>query len=287
MIEIFDARRCRLGEGPLWHPLRNQLFWFDILKCRLYSLDGRREFSWQFERSVSAAGWINHDHLLIADSASLFEFNVETGQQRHVVDLEADNPMTRSNDGRADPWGGFWIGTMGYNAESRAGAIYRFYKGEIKQLFSDITISNAICFDASRSVAYFTDTPTGKIWRQPLSENGWPVGSAELFLDLEGASLNPDGAVTDSAGNIWIAFWGDCSVRCYSTDGEQLHKVELPTSQPSCPAFGGAEFNRLIVTTAKQGLPDAEVISGVAGSVFAINVPVFGKAEPAVEMLTN
>ena len=63
--------------------------------------------------------------------------------------------------------------------------------------------------------------------------------------------------------------------------------VELPTSQPSCPAFGGAEFNRLFVTTAKQGLPDAEVISGVAGSVFAINVPVFGKAEPAVEMLTN
>ena len=86
-------------------------------------------------------------------------------------------------------------------------------------------------------------------------------------------------------GNIWIAFWGDYSIRCYSPSGEELHKIELPTSQPSCPAFGGAEFNRLFVTTAKQGLPDAEIVSGVAGSVFEIKSPVFGVAEPAVQML--
>ena len=109
---IFDDTRCELGEGPLWHPLRQQLFWFDILGKRLHT----KGQHWDFDDHVSAAGWIDHDTLIVASSRALMTFDIITGDTEHLCDLEADNPVTRSNDGRADPQGGFWIGTMGMDA---------------------------------------------------------------------------------------------------------------------------------------------------------------------------
>ncbi|MEP6333662.1 MAG: SMP-30/gluconolactonase/LRE family protein, partial [Anderseniella sp.] len=125
MMEVFDSTPCTLGEGPLWHPERGQLFWFDIIGKTLFCREGQTLHQWRFDENVSAAGWVDRDTLLIASETGLFRFDIETGRQCLVQTLEADNAATRSNDGRADPWGGFWIGTMGKNAEPKAGAIYR------------------------------------------------------------------------------------------------------------------------------------------------------------------
>ena len=170
---IFDDTQCSLGEGPLWRPLREQLFWFDINNHRLHTVGQL----WQFETFVSAAGWVDKDHLLIASALELFLFNLQTGDRKTICPLEADNPMTRSNDGRADPQGGFWIGTMGQNLETGAGAIYRFYKGELRKVYSDISVSNSICFSPEGKNAFYTDTPTQIIMRQALDEDGWPTGA--------------------------------------------------------------------------------------------------------------
>ena len=95
-----------------------------------------RKHFWQFDEHVSAAGWIDHDRLLIASETRLFSFNLATQAQQTVVALEAKDPRTRSNDGRADPWGGFWIGTMGKQAEAGLGGIYRYYQGTLRPLYS-------------------------------------------------------------------------------------------------------------------------------------------------------
>ncbi|BDY15245.1 hypothetical protein Sulfitobl28_12150 [Sulfitobacter pontiacus] len=189
---LFDARACALGEGPLWHPERGQLFWFDILGKTLMSRQGDKTLSWQFDECVSAAGWIDRDTLLVASETALWRFDLNGAERSLVVPLEADQPLTRSNDGRADPWGGFWIGTMGFNAERGAGAIYRYYKGALRQLFAEITISNAICFSPDRRFAYFTDTPTRQIMRVPLdATEGWPSAPPEVFVDLKKTSVTP------------------------------------------------------------------------------------------------
>ena len=173
-MTLHDTRVCTLGEGPLWHPERQTLYWFDIIGKKLMANTAEGPQEWQFDNYVSAAGWIDRDRILMASATGLWDFNLETGKRDLVVEMEADNPVTRSNDGRADPWGGFWIGTMGINAEKGAGAIYRYYKGEVRQLFLGITITNAICFAPDGSHAYFCDTMTRKIMRQPLVElDGW------------------------------------------------------------------------------------------------------------------
>ena len=161
MIKIFDPRPCSLGEGPLWHPLRQELFWFDITAHQLLSVSKM----WQFDEHVSAAGWISQNQLLIASESQLLNFNLIKETQTKICDLESGNPVTRSNDGRADPQGGFWIGTMGWKMEKDKGAIYRYYRRELRKLFHPITIPNSICFTPSGETAYFTDTSEQKIMR--------------------------------------------------------------------------------------------------------------------------
>lgn len=254
MTAILDSRKCRLGEGPLWHPERRQLFWFDILNRRLLSRDNDTALTWQFDEYVSAAGWVNRTDLVIASQTGLFRFNLDTETSSKVCDLEADNPVTRSNDGRADPLGGFWIGTMGINAEKGAGAIYRFYKGDLRQLFGGITISNAICFSPDGRTAYFADTALQIIRQVSLDTDGWPLGAPELFADLSDEGLNPDGAVVDTDGHLWNAQWGAGRIARYAPDGRFVEQVTLPASQVTCPAFGGADLQTLFATTAAEGL---------------------------------
>lgn len=255
MSRVFDDRVCKLGEGPLWHPTRQQFFWFDILGKRLLSQTNDGPLEWCFDEHVSAAGWIDENTLLMASETGLWKLSLNDSSLDLVTPLEANNPVTRSNDGRADPWGGFWIGTMGKNAEPDAGAIYRYYKGELHKLFSPITISNAICFSPDRNFAYYTDTVTQLVMRQALeATDGWPVGQAEVFLDLQEEDLNPDGAVIDAEGNMWLAQWGACRVAVYGPNSTFMKSIEFDALQTSCPAFGGHDLTTLFCTTAAIGL---------------------------------
>ncbi|WP_424987488.1 SMP-30/gluconolactonase/LRE family protein [Microbulbifer sp. S227A] len=253
-VAAFDPRACTLGEGPLWHPERQQLFWFDINAKRLLSRVADTALEWQFDRHVSAAGWVDRDRLLVASETDLFLFDMETGTSETLCPLEAEQIGTRSNDGRADPWGGFWIGTMDKHAAPRAGAIYRFYKGELHPLIHDLTIPNAICFSPDRKYAYYTDTTTRQIMRQRLKAEGWPTGPAEVFVDLRDRGLNPDGAVVDAEGCLWNAQWGASRVARYSPDGRELMHVDMPATQMTCPSFGGPDFATLYATSAQEGI---------------------------------
>ncbi|WP_341366622.1 SMP-30/gluconolactonase/LRE family protein [Yoonia sp. BS5-3] len=272
---IFDHTQCTLGEGPLWHPQRQELFWFDILGQKLH----RKGQEWQFDTFVSAAGWVDADTLMIASARALHRFDLNTGAFEDICALEADNPVTRSNDGRADPQGGFWIGTMGLNLEEGAGAIYRYYKGELRQLFRNITVSNAICFAPDRRTAYFTDTPTQKIMCIALDNDGWPSGVASCHIDLSDTDFRPDGAVVDRDGNLWNAQWGAGRVAGYGPDGRFVEAFSFPADQTSCPAFGGADLNHLYCTSAGVGLKGAD-----QGKTFEIATNYTGQAEHRVQL---
>lgn len=270
---IFDETQCALGEGPLWHPIRQELFWFDILGHRLHS----KNKNWQFDTYVSAAGWVDADTLFIASATALLRFTISTGTHEEVCPLEANNPVTRSNDGRADPQGGFWIGTMGIDAQDGAGAIYRYYQGELRQLFAPITISNAICFAPDGNTAYFTDTPTQLIMRVALDKDGWPLGDPVLHIDLAGTDYRPDGAVVDAKGNLWSAQWGSGRVAGYDPNGQFLESFSFAARQTSCPAFGGPDLKTLYCTSAAVGLEGAD-----QGKTFAVHTNHIGQKEHQV-----
>lgn len=277
----FDVRPCDLGEGPIWHPLRGQFFWFDITGRGLLSRDEGGPREWRFDRMASAAGWIDRDRLLIATETGLEILDLRDGMMKHLAPLEADEPGTRSNDGRADRQGGFWIGTMGKGAEPGAGAIYRYYRGEIRKIVGGLSIPNAICFSPDGRSAHYADTPTGLVWRQGLDTDGWPQGARSLHLDLRSAGLHPDGAVIDSVGALCLACWGAGRVVRFAPDGERLDEIAVGGRHSSCPAFGGADMRDLLVTTARHGIATPDAAQGLP---WLVRSAVPGLPEPQVRL---
>ena len=286
---IFDATPCHLGEGALWHPNLKRLFWFDINGKRLYSrsLNENKAQHWQFTEHVSAAAVINDKQLLVASESALFSFNIDSELSCYLVDLERDNPLTRSNDARADPFGGFWVSTMAKNAQRKAGAIYRLYRGELRKLYSGLTIPNAICFTPCGKTAYFADTPTAKIMKVSLNGSGWPIGKPEKFIDMQAEKLAPDGAVVDSHGCLWNAQWGLGRVARYDAKGNFMHAVATQALHTTCPAFGGDDLNILFVTSANEeagNMTQNGKTSSNDGNVFFELTNFTGQAEHMVDI---
>ena len=255
---IYDDRICACGEGPLWHPLRRQLFWVDVTHHKILSRVGDKAVEIPFPKFVTALAWIDEDHLLAATETSLSVLNLSNQSTKEFCALEAGIAETRSNDGRTDPWGGFWISTMGKQAEEGLGKIYRYYDGQLKIIVQSITIPNAICFDQERLRAYFADTKTQKLYSLELDKNtGAPVSEPVLFKDFSPHDQAIDGAVTDIDGNIWLGLWDGKSVLCISPGGDVLNQIPTGADRPTCPVFGGVDHSDLFVTTAAIGLEDS------------------------------
>jgi sugar lactone lactonase YvrE len=285
---VFDARACLLGEGPMWHPSRQQFFWFDVIDRKLLSQapgpDGADALplEWRFTEHVSCAGWLDHDHLFLASETSLSAFDIRSGRRQVVALLEADDPATRSNDGRVDLHGGFWVGTMGKSAQPGFGAIYRYFRGECRRVFGRITIPNSICFSPDGDHLYYADTPQQIIRRQALDAAGWPTGEPETFIDLRAEGRWPDGSVVDSEGALWNAQWGSGRVARYRADGRFDQAIEIPGLQSSCPAFGGGDLSTLLITSARQHLAAPSPYDGL--TYRALTAAFRGIAEPCVQL---
>ena len=285
-VSLYSNIACRLGEGPTYDATTNTLWWFNIVGRELHEHDMESGVNrvHQLPFMASAMGITSEGQQLIAADNGFHLRDPATGALDLVAALEADNPVTRSNDGRVHPSGALWIGTMGRNAEPEAGAIYRFFRGETTLLYPRITIPNSICFSPDAGIAYFADTMREVIHRVRIDPvTALPAGEPEVFVDRRGGRGGIDGSVTDADGNLWNARWGAGKVDCYSPAGDHLLSLHVPASQASCPAFAGPAFDRLAVTSAWQGMDEAKrAADPKAGFTFLLDHPVRGRSEPHV-----
>lgn len=287
--ELFVDSRCELGEGPFWHPLLQRLFWFDILNQTLLSATeaGQMVDRFTFRQPASAAAVIDAESLAVATAGALLRFHLATDTSTLIVPLEDDLPGNRSNDGRVNPAGGFWIGTMSRRGGENvgAGAVYQYRDGRLETVIDDVTIPNSICFAPDGRTAYFADTVTDIIRTCPIDPaTGLPAGAWREFARTTGRGW-PDGSVVDAEGFLWNARWGGSCVVRHAPDGSIDRVVELPVSQVTCPAFGGADLKTLYVTTARTGrTEEALEREPLAGSVFAVRVDVPGQPETLLKL---
>jgi sugar lactone lactonase YvrE len=283
---LFDSQ-CSLGEGPLWHVGRQQLFFLDINEQTLFAVTAGGDVadSWLFNETVAALAVLDDDRLVLATDTGLKEFDLSSGGMNRINEIEADNPQTRTNDSRVHPSGAFWIGTMTRSEEEASiGAVYHYRAGALTTLKSGIRIPNATCFSPDGRIAYWTDTPTKKIMQVATDPaTGLPVGEWTLFADLSEGRGYPDGAVVDSEGYLWNAKWGGSCVVRHAPDGSIDRVVEVPVSQVTCPAFGGPDLKTMFITTAAKTLSAEQLAAEKhAGSLFAIELDVAGQAETSI-----
>ncbi|TIU49231.1 MAG: SMP-30/gluconolactonase/LRE family protein [Mesorhizobium sp.] len=285
-VSVFSDHVCELGEGPSYDPATDALFWFDIVNGRLLekSVAGGALKIHELGQMASAIAIIDDKRQLIATETGLFVRDVATGRMTLHTPVEADNPLTRSNDSRVHPCGALWMGTMGKSEAKGAGSIYWFFKGELRKLFSGITVSNSICFSGDGALAYYTDTSTGLLMRVACDPaTGLPAGEPNVFVDHRSSKGYVDGSVVDHDGVVWNAVWGGKAVKAYSPDGTLLRQIAMPVTQPSCPAFVGAKADRLAVTSAWKGKDEKQrQLDPQAGMTFVLDIKVNGRFEPRV-----
>lgn len=279
-----NAPACLLGEGPSYDPHTGTAWWFDIVGRKLfeYALTSNSVKIHELPVMGSVVARIDDNRQMLATETGLHLRHIATGEMELITPIEADNAVTRSNDGRVHRCGALWFGTMGKNAENHAGSIYHVARGVVTKLFADLTIPNAICFSPDGTIAYFADTMTAQLMRVTLDPaTALPTGSAEVFYDHRGSEGGLDGAVCDQDGTIWNARWGAGCVDAYSPDGKRIASLMVPANQTSCPAFAGEAADRLLVTSAREGLSADQLDADPgAGSTYLLDHPVKGRFEP-------
>lgn len=285
--EVAVACGCELGEGPQWHATSGRLYWCDILGRRLHWLEPASGATGHhhLDRMVSLAAPLEDGGLLLVGEDRLSRFDPQGGDVRTFCDFEADNPLTRSNDARVDRHGSLWLSSMAKGAEPGAGSLYRLHRGKLTRLRAGLTIPNAICFSPGGEAAWFTDTPSGVVMCWSLDREGWPEGEPAPWADFSAQPGNPDGAVVDAEGHLWLALWGAGRVVRLDPKGREVDAITLPTSQPSCPAFGGPNLEQLYITTAREGMdPARRRAEPDAGHLLVADPGVPGLAEPALRL---
>jgi sugar lactone lactonase YvrE len=285
-VSTLSDHVCELGEGPTYEPHSDALFWFDIVNGRLIeqALSGGPAKVHTLGQMASALAVIDGERQLIASETGLHVRDIATGKLTLHTPIEANNTVTRSNDARVHPCGALWVSTMGKKAQKGAGAIYWFFKGELRTLFSGISIPNSIAFSSNGAMAYFTDSATGLIMRTACDPGtGLPLGEPMVFADRGGGAGDHDGSVVDIDGTLWNARWGEGRVTAYAPDGRLLRSIAMPVGQPTCPAFVGKNADRLAVTSAWAGLDETQrAAQPDAGKTFLVDLPVRGRFEPRV-----
>ncbi|MBR0693913.1 SMP-30/gluconolactonase/LRE family protein [Bradyrhizobium lablabi] len=284
---VLSAERCHLGEGPTYDVSTDTAWWFDIAERRLFEhrFAAAGTIIHVLPKMASALARIDGARQLILAEDGLYVREVAGGHLQLFTALEADNPVTRSNDARVHPSGTFWLGTMGRHAEMGAGAIYALHRGRITRLYPGITIPNAICFSPNGEVGYFADTATNILYRVPLdASTGLPVGEPAALIRHRGVG-GLDGAIVDADGMIWNARWGGACIDIYDPAGRRLRSLRVPARQSSCPAFVGRDFSQVLVTSAWQDMDDAQRAADPGhGKTFLLDVAARGRAEPDVKL---
>ncbi|MEJ0003234.1 MAG: SMP-30/gluconolactonase/LRE family protein [Pararobbsia sp.] len=271
--------QCTLGEGPIWDARAQALFFTDIAESVLYRYDPARRELCTFpmpERLATFALCEDARYLLLGLASRLAFYEIATGGVRTLAEIETGMP-TRLNDGRLDREGRFVFGTKDESGENRTQcAFYRLNLDlSVERLpLPACEISNSLAFSPDGRTMYYCDTPTRTIRVCDYAADG-SIRNDREFVTLADATGYPDGSAIDSRGYLWNAQWGGGRVVCYDPDGRELHRIEVPVSQPSCPVFGDADFGTLYLTTARENMSEAALANEpTAGGLHRVEVGV-------------
>ena len=290
---LLDAQ-CELGEGATWCAKSGRFYWTDIDGARLWRYDpadGRNDSFDMPERLATFALCANPRYLLVGLASHLAFFDLETGGTRRIVDVEP-GLNTRVNDGRCDRQGRFVFGTKDESGQLQAvGGFYRLnHDLSLERLpLPAPAISNSIAFSPDGATMYYCDSPTREIRACDYRADGG-IANDRLFTRLSDPNGIPDGSTVDSDGGLWNAQWGGARVVRYGADGVETERVDVPTTQPSCVAFGGAALGQatdgarldtLYITSAYAELDaTARAADTLAGGVFVATPGRRGVPEP-------
>lgn len=286
----------QLGESPFWHPRERRLYWVDIPARQLRRVDPQagEVQSWAMPMEPGCIAPMRSGGLAIALRDGIYCGRDWGGPLVLIARFSNDVATTRFNDGKADPAGRFWAGTMYEPRDARKAELYSIDLREssgkplIELKAHNAVIANGLAWSPDASILYWSDTPNHvihawdwdahsnvmsrhRVFQQfPAKPAGWKPGES-------GYGGRPDGAAVDAQGNYWSAMFEGQRLLKFSPAGQVLAEIPLPVRCPTMPCFGGDDLKTLYVTSARYNRSSEELQAlPLSGFVIAMRVDVPG-----------
>lgn len=279
-VDLALAAGADLGEGPVWDAQGSLLIWVDITAGLVHRYDpatGRDEAS-DVGRLVGAAVPTTSGRVAFAASDGFSLLELGTGRIEPIAVVEAGDPQTRMNDGKCDPSGRFWAGTMDVDGRRPLGSLYRLDADHrLARVLTGVTISNGLGWSPDGRTMYYIDSVTHGVDALDVEPETGSVSNRHRLVGFPIEWGLPDGMTVDEEGFLWVAFWDGAAVRRIAPDGRIASVVGFPVSRVTSCTFGGADLGDLYVTSARNGISDARLREQPdAGGIFHLRPGVRG-----------
>ena len=280
-VELLVDAHAQVGEGPLWDEERQVLYWVDILSSLLYIYDPATGENRALDvgRHVGTVVTRASGGLMLAVREGFASFDLETQELTLIANPEAHITGNRFNDGKCDPAGRFWAGTMAYENPTNQGSLYRLDTDlSVHKIFGDVAISNGIIWSLDHTTMYYIDTLRKNVRAFDYADDTGDISNERVIINVPEEIGMPDGMAIDSEGMLWVAHYGgSCVSRWNPNTAQLLEKIDLPVTQVTACAFGGPNLDILFITSAAQELDAAELErQPLAGGLFSIKTPYQG-----------
>jgi sugar lactone lactonase YvrE len=276
-VEVVVAAGAQLGECPVWDARSGRLAWVDILASRLHLTDVRTGTTDVTDLPLhvgaivprASGGWV----------AALQDgfWSIGSSAPVRLAPAPEASPDRRFNDGKCDPAGRFWAGTMAYDERPGAGALYRLEPdARVTRVLDDVGISNGLAWSPDGGTMYYVDSLTRRIDAFSFDVASGAIRDRRVLVTIPPEAGYPDGLTVDAEGGLWVALWRGSALHRY-VDGRLDRVVELPVTKPTNCTFGGENLDELYVTSATKDLtPEERRAQPLAGAVLRLRPGVQG-----------
>ncbi|WON77745.1 6-deoxy-6-sulfogluconolactonase [Serratia sp. UGAL515B_01] len=273
-----------LGECPVWSVREQALYWADILGRQLHRFDPLTGAvaSIVLPEEIGCYGLRRQGGFIVALRSGIYLLSEDGTLGKKLADNPCNPADSRFNDGRVDPWGRFWAGTI-WQPRDRNGAVLMRIDEHLRAevMAADVMVSNGLAFSPDRAWMYHSDTPNHVLYRYALDADGDPGARQMVRTFNRGSGGRPDGAAFDSQGCYWSAQFDGGRILRLAQDGTQLDEIRVPTRWPTMVAFGGPDLRTLYITSSRENRSAEELAEWpLSGCVFAVEVNVPGNPEP-------
>lgn len=279
--EMVIDQKAMLGEGPIWDNENKILYWLDILSCELHVFNPDKHS----DRVIKTGQFIGtvvpreKGGVVLAMEKGFYFLDTETEKLLFVTDPEFDREQNRFNDGKCDPAGRLFAGSMNKQGEGADGSLYCLDTGlKVRRVFDGVSIFNGIAWSNDGKTMYYINTPVNIVWAFDYDIETGGISNKRAAINGDAEDGIFDGMTIDEEGMLWIAHFAGFKVTRWNPwTGRKLGEIILPVPNPTACAFGGERLEDLYITTARLGLSDEDLVQyPESGGLFVIRPGVKG-----------
>lgn len=273
--ELVIDHNCILGEGPVWDAKRELIYWVDIVEGHVHQLSpaSKQHRIIRVHQMIGAVALCKNGHLIAALQHGFGFIEPAGGHIQMIIDPEQHLPGNRFNDGKCDPAGRFWAGTLPFTEDSAVANLYMLSNDlSVTKKIKGITVSNGLAWSIDQRTFYYIDTPTFQVAAYDFDKSTGDITNKRIAIEVPKSDGYPDGMTIDNEGMLWIAHWGGWQITRWDPQtGKKILSIPLPIAKVTSCTFGGKTLGDLYITSASIDLTDDERQQQPrAGSLFVI-----------------